>query len=512
ITWSPIPGNFTYVYNPNGQYSEITFPNGQKRTYTYDDQGRLTNLANTFNSNPLATFGYGYDVDQQTGQATMLGQRVTVTETLPHQGLVNALMKFGYDPQYQLNKAEYPSPPPFNGEIHSWTYDAIGNRLTNTVNATTQNYTYLKNGQNPLNGQKLANDSVNAYTYDFNGNTLTRTGYGFAYDAENRLTSITGNETASYTYDYQGRRTSKTVGGVTTTYLYDGLNLIAETAAGQTSYFLNGPGIDEPLAMSKAGQISYLVADGLGSVVATNDATGAVSHSVVFDAWGNTKSEVGTRSHPFTYTGREVGEAGMLHYRARQFQPSIGRFTREDPKRDPSTSPYSYVGNAPLQFADPLGLYRLGDVIYRCGPKSCDVAFVWNDPTPEIDGNGDETILTFGPANRCPSEKCHSLPEAHLATLGGELDPWQDMTVVGYWRPDRADSRKTYQKRLDAWDPNDKWLPVDFPREFGQCYNFINHMTGLGQTVGRDGLLQGKFFDIRDTGWWRSQATRVPKK
>jgi RHS repeat-associated protein len=358
ITWSPVPGTFTYVYNPNGQYSEITFPNGQKRTYTYDDQGRLTNLANTFNSNPLATFAYGYDVDQQTGQATMLGQRVTVTETLPHQGLVNALMKFGYDPQYQLNRAEYPAPTPFNGEIHSWTYDAIGNRLTNTVNASIQNYTYLKNGQNPLNGQKLASDGTSAYTYDFNGNTLTRTGYGFGYDAENRLTTISGNETASYTYDYQGRRTSKTVEGVTSTYLYDGLNLIAETAGGQTSYFLNGPGIDDVVAMNRAGQISYLVSDGLGSAVGTNDPTGTVTHSIVFDAWGNTKSELGTRMHPFTYTGREVGEAALLHYRARQYQPSIGKFGSEDPIRFyGGENFYSFVVNSPVMVVDPTGLY-----------------------------------------------------------------------------------------------------------------------------------------------------------
>jgi hypothetical protein len=85
------------------------------------------------------------------------------------------------------------------------------------------------------------------------------------------------------------------VGGVTTTYLYDGLNLIAETTGSNTNYYLFGSGIDEPLAMSRAGQVSYFSVDGLGSVVATNDPNGTVSHSVVFDAWGTTKSEVGTR-------------------------------------------------------------------------------------------------------------------------------------------------------------------------------------------------------------------------
>jgi hypothetical protein len=54
-----------------------------------------------------------------------------------------------------LTQANYPAPPPYNGEVHAWTYDAIGNRLTNTVNGVPQTYTYLKNGPNPLNGQRF---------------------------------------------------------------------------------------------------------------------------------------------------------------------------------------------------------------------------------------------------------------------------------------------------------------------------------------------------------------------
>ncbi|MCC6130101.1 MAG: RHS repeat protein, partial [Acidobacteria bacterium] len=357
IDWSPVPGSFTYAYTPGGQYSEIAFPNGQKRTYQYDAQGRLTNLANTLGATTLAAFSYGYDMNHQTGQATQLGQRTSLTMTLPHQSIANAEQRFFYDALYQLTRAEYPTAAPFNGENHSWTYDAIGNRLTNTVNAATQTYTYLKNGANPNNGQRLANDGVNAYTYDPAGNTATRTGFTFGYNSDNRLVSISGSETASYTYDYQGRRTSKTVGGVTTTYLYDGLNLIAETAAGQTSYFLNGPGIDEPLAMSTASQVSFLSADALGTIVATNDAAGTVTHSVVFDAWGNTKSEVGTRSHPFTYTGREVGEVASLFFRARYYAPTTGRFSQEDPVGAAIGAPslYSYSDSAPTLFRDPTG-------------------------------------------------------------------------------------------------------------------------------------------------------------
>jgi hypothetical protein len=42
---------------------------------------------------------------------------------------------------YRLTKVSYPSFAPFNGEIDSWTYDNIGNRLTNTVNGSAQTLT-----------------------------------------------------------------------------------------------------------------------------------------------------------------------------------------------------------------------------------------------------------------------------------------------------------------------------------------------------------------------------------
>ncbi len=272
--------------------------------------------------------------------------------------------KFG-DTVYQLKKAEYPNVAPFNAEVDQWTYDAIGNRLTSQVNASILNYSYEKISPNPKNAQKLLGDGLNSYAYDFNGSQTSRTGgasYGFVNDLDNRLASITGAESATYTYDYQGRRSSKTVSGVTTKYLYDGLNLVSETTSGATTRYAFGPSIDEPLALYASGAVSYLNADGLGSIVATNSPTGTVSHSSVFDAWGLAKTETGTRTHPFTYTGREVGEAGLLFYRARLMQPATGRFGAED--RFPLgnvKSLYGYADGAPTLLKDPLGLYSVED-------------------------------------------------------------------------------------------------------------------------------------------------------
>ena len=360
ITRSVVSGNFKYTYTPTGQYQEVTFPNGQHRDYSYDDQGRLTQLSNTLGATTLASSSYGYDHDWTSGSDTMLGQRTSMTATVQAQGLTNAESRYFYDPLYQLVKAQYPAGTVFNGETHEWTYDALGNRISSKVNGTGPSYTYLKNGANPLNGQRLNSDGVNNYSYDANGSQTARTGgtnYAFGYDVDNRLTGITGADTATYTYDYQGRRTSKTEAGVTTTYLYDGLNPIAAIISASPTYFLNGPSIDEPLAISASGTISYLNADGLGSVVATNNAAGTVSHSLSFDAWGAPRNETGTRAHGFTYTGREVGIAGMHFYRARFMQAGVGRFSQEDPfTSDLSVDLYGYANLRPAERVDPFGL------------------------------------------------------------------------------------------------------------------------------------------------------------
>ncbi len=364
LQWSPVSGAFTWDYSVRGQYDTLTFPNGQTRAYAYDDQGRLTSLTNALGSATIASFAYAYDVDLAS-QPSLLGQRTRQTATLAAQGLSGALTRYGYDPLYQLTRVEYPAGAPFGSEVRTWTYDGIGNRATQGIGANVQTYTYLKAAGNPLNGQRLVGDGVDTYGYDPAGNLATRQGpaggFTFGYDPENRLASITGPQAATYTYDYQGRRTSKTVAGVTTTYLYDGLNLLSETTNGQTSYFLNGPGIDEPLAMSRNGAISYFSVDGLGSVVATNSPTGTVTHSVIFDSWGNVKAETGPRLHPFTYTGREVGEAGFHFYRARFYQPSVGRFSQEDPirLRGGDINFYGYVLRDPTNWIDPYGLLIL---------------------------------------------------------------------------------------------------------------------------------------------------------
>jgi len=366
ISWSPVPGEFHFEYTLAGQSRRLSFPNGQSRNSTYDDQGRLLEVSNLDPvAGNLATYDYGYDRNYTKGDDSMLGQRVSMTATVPAQGLNGGVTRYEYDPLYQLTRAVYPNVAPFNGEVHSWTYDAIGNRLTNTVNATTQTYTYQRVTGNSNNWQRLLSDGVNTYTYDVSGDTISQTGpsgsFTFGWLREGRLNRITGSASATYSYDHQGRRSSKTVGGQTSSYLYDGLNLIQEQGATPADY-LFGPGLDHPLSMNRNGQVFYYLTDALGSVSVVTNSSANVQNTYTYDAWGRIRSAVGTLPNPMRYTAREAGEAGQLFYRARFYNPEVGRFLSEDePDHQSGPNSYTYVTNSPAIYRDPTGL-----VIEQC--------------------------------------------------------------------------------------------------------------------------------------------------
>jgi RHS repeat-associated protein len=63
---------------------------------------------------------------------------------------------------------------------------------------------------------------------------------------------------------------------------------------------------------------------------------------------------------PFAFTGQYLDSpTGLYHLRARQYDPTIGRFTAVDPVAQSITSPcvnaYTYGRDNPLRFVDPSG-------------------------------------------------------------------------------------------------------------------------------------------------------------
>ncbi len=283
----------------------------------------------------------------------------------------------------------------------AYSYDGVGNRLTDIANNS-----YAYNNGNELLGYGAGVGQGFSLAYDANGNMVSKTDSSgitsYVYDSENRLVQIntqpvTGNsQLVTYKYDPFGRRIEKNVNGVITRYVYDREDILFELdgSGNIITEYLHGPGIDEPIAMIRNNQTYYYHADGLGSIVAITNATGAVVQRYEYDSFGQITYVLDPNfKQPYTYTGREYDEeSGLYYYRARYYDPKIGRFITQDPIGfSGGINFFSYVENNPVNFVDPLGLARkrsegwwqdcntveMAQCIADCAPRGVKSCKIW---------------------------------------------------------------------------------------------------------------------------------------
>jgi RHS repeat-associated protein len=113
--------------------------------------------------------------------------------------------------------------------------------------------------------------------------------------------------------------------------------------------------------MRVEGEISYVLADHLGSASVTLDASGNVQGEMRYFAYGAMRDASGYAGTDRLFTGqREVGETGLYHYGARFYSPLIRRFISADtilpqPGEPQGFNRYAYVYNNPLKYADADG-------------------------------------------------------------------------------------------------------------------------------------------------------------
>lgn len=327
-----------YDYYANGYVKKVTYPNGMTTEYEYDNLNRINSVITKKNgvvqNNLSAT--YTYD-----GHSNILSE-IKNSETCEYE----------YDELDRLTSISC------NGNTINYTYDALGNRLSEThSNGTVKEYEY--NDKYQLVTVKTDNVISDTYEYDGKGNLTRHNNTEYTYDVWNKLQSVTENEiTHTYKYDANGIRTAKD----NNQYIVDvNNNVIAETdsTGNIVSEVLWGNG--KPIGRKVNNEWYYYIYNAHGDVIALTDSSGTIKNSYSYDVWGNIKSESELVDNPIKYAGEYYdNELDMYYLRARYYDPQIGRFTSFDIQEgtvdaSQNLNRYVYCKNNPVKYVDPSG-------------------------------------------------------------------------------------------------------------------------------------------------------------
>jgi RHS repeat-associated protein len=194
-------------------------------------------------------------------------------------------------------------------------------------------------------------------SYDANGNLASDGLSSYSWNARNQLASLSGARGGSFGYDAHGRRRVRTTSG-TTSYLYDGANAAQGLLGGNpTANILTG-GVDEVFQRTEGAGASAMLTDALGSTVALVDGSGAVQTQYTYEPFGATTTSGTASANAAQYTGRENDATGLYDYRARYYNPALGRFVSEDPLGfgGGDVNLQAYANNRPTDLRDASGL------------------------------------------------------------------------------------------------------------------------------------------------------------
>jgi YD repeat-containing protein len=189
------------AYEPFGPTTSLPFSNLRTDSRTYDTRYRL----GSWTLSGLLSYTHGYNDDDN------LTVRLDNLNAANNRG-------FGYDEAHRLTNASGPwGTGTACSMVSTYEYDLNGNRTCKGETASSTTYTYTT-GTNHIATAMGAEPA--SYSHDTAGNVMGDGAHMYDFDDADRLATVDGGATATYTYDGEGRRAIKTAAGKTTYFFY----------------------------------------------------------------------------------------------------------------------------------------------------------------------------------------------------------------------------------------------------------------------------------------------------
>jgi len=333
------------TYEPLGPVKGWTWGNATTTTRSFDTDGKISQIATTGIG---VTNTYGYDD----------ALRITgITDT----GTAANSWTYGYDLLDRITSGSK------TGTTRGWTYDANGNRKTETGSAAS---TYTISGTTNR-VSSITGALARTYSYDTAGDVLTYSTITATYNNRGRMATLKkGSVTETLVYNALGQLV-KTSGGAmgAELFMYDESgHLIGEYSSTgtlvQETLWLG----DIPIATIRPNgsnvNIFYVHTDHLNTPRRVSRGSDNklewtwLSDPFGTDAANTNPAGLGAFAYNLRFAGQIAdSQAGLNQNYFRDYDPAVGRYVEADPVGlYGSQNLYAYTGGNPLSFRDPLGL------------------------------------------------------------------------------------------------------------------------------------------------------------
>ncbi|MFE5481360.1 putative T7SS-secreted protein [Streptomyces sp. NPDC056527] len=382
----------SFAYDEVGRRVERTTPSGSVSTWSYDAAGRRTELTSSGRALAFAHDALGRETSRHIGDFAALTSSFDTMGRLTDQevtggsghrlqrraytyradgGLVGMTDDLSGPRRFDLDAAGRVTAVHANDWTERYAYDEAGNQTKASWPPTHP--AHSSTGTRAYQGTRITHAGSVRYEHDAQGRIVLRRKtrlsrkpdtWRYAWDAEDRLTSVTTPDGTvwRYAYDPLGRRISKRSPSETVHFTWDGATL-CEQAAEDITLTWDHAGL-RPLPQTERRtdtddeRFFAIVTDLIGTPTELVDESGDVAWRTRATLWGTTTwNKSATAYTPLRFPGQYFDPESGLHYNYfRYYDPESARYLTQDPLGlAPAPNPATYVHN-PHTWSDPLGL------------------------------------------------------------------------------------------------------------------------------------------------------------